>query len=434
MCSTVGVTVQKRRGQRARAAWASWRPDLAIAWRALWASRLLVWVSGLGAIAIWGVKRSHEQGFDPDGVTRPFGHVLDTLVAPAARWDASWYLDIAHHGYGESPNRPAFFPLYPMSIRAIAWVTGEPLLVGLFLSFLCFLVGLAAFHRLAALELGPDAARWAVWGLALFPGSLWFSAVYSESLFLMVSVGAVLCARQRRFAWAGVLGALGAATRSAGLVLMLPLALLWWDAYRAQRPPGAGAAERRVSPLSLGWVLLVPLGLAAYCGYLELDGASWHAPFAAQDVWHRAFKGPFVAINWGATAAFDGLRQIIHGSPTPVYWDRAAGDSIAVGRHDVALFLCLVLAVPALIGAFRRLPLAHGAYAAAALLLPLSYPVVPQPLMSLPRFEAVLYPLFLWLGWWLARGGVARRAIVLGVFAFFLAACSALFSTWHWVA
>ena len=69
-----------------------------------------------------------------------------------------------------------------------------------------------------------------------------------------------------------------------------------------------------------------------------------------------------------------------------------------------------------------------------ALLLPLSYPVGPQPLMSLPRFEAVLYPLFLWLGLWLARGPAWRRVAVLGVFAVGLAACSALFATWHWVA
>jgi hypothetical protein len=367
-------------------------------------------------------------------VTRPWGGFLNTLVGPAARWDTRWYIEIANHGYGASPNRPAFFPLYPMSIKAIAWVTGGPLLVGLVLSFAFFLIGLAAFHRLAVIEVGADGARWAVWGLVLFPGSLWFSAVYSESLFLMVSVGAVLCARRGRFAWAGVLAALGAATRSAGLLLMLPLALLWWDAYRGQARAAQVAGGRRPSPLSLGWVLLTPLGLAAFCGYLAIDGASWHAPFSAQDVWHRSFAGPFEGINQGATAAFDGLRQIIHGSPTPVYWDRAGGDAIAVGRHDVALFLCLAIAVPALVGAFRRLPLAHGAYALCALLLPLSYPVGPQPLMSLPRFEAVLYPLFLWLGWWLARRGVLWRVVVLGTFAFFLAACSALFTTWHWVA
>jgi hypothetical protein len=107
---------------------------------------------------------------------------------------------------------------------------------------------------------------------------------------------------------------------------------------------------------------------------------------------------------------------------------------MAIGRHNLALFACLLLAVPAVVGALRRLPLAHGAYALSALLLPLSFPVGPQPLMSLPRFEAVLYPLFLWLGLWLARGPAWRRAVVLGVFAVGLAGCSALFSTWHWVA
>jgi hypothetical protein len=136
----------------------------------------------------------------------------------------------------------------------------------------------------------------------------------------------------------------------------------------------------------------------------------------------------------GAVAAWDGLRQVLHGPPPPLYFDKAGGDAMAVGRHNIALFLFLLAAVPALVGALRRLPLAHGAYAFCALLLPLSYPVGPQPLMSLPRFEAVLYPLFLWGGWWLARGRAWRRIAVLGVFALGLAACSALFATWHWVA
>jgi hypothetical protein len=236
-----------------------------------------------------------------------------------------------------------------------------------------------------------------------------------------VSVGAVLAARQGRWALAGGLGALGAATRSAGLILVVPLALLWWDA----RP-------RRVRDAA--WIAVVPLGLAAYCGYLAATGEPATAPFSSQDTWHRALAGPWAGIADGATAAWDGVRQLVHGPPPPVYFPDAAGDQMAIGRHNLALFLCLLLAVPALIGAVRRLPLAHGAYALCALALPLSYPVGPQPLMSLPRFEAVLYPLFLWLGWWLARGPAWRRVAVLGVFGLGLAACSALFTTWHWVA
>jgi hypothetical protein len=420
----VGVTVQKRRAERCRAAWASWRPDVAAAWQAWWTSRLLVWAAGLGAVAIWGVHAAHRAAFDPGGVTRPFGAVGDLLVGPAARWDSVWYLNIAHDGYAPSPERAAFFPLYPMLVRAGGWVVGSPLIAALLVSFVCFMVGLAALHRLAVLEVGPEGARWAVLALAFFPGSLWFSAAYSESLFLAVSVGAVLCARQRRWAWAGVLGGLGAATRSAGVLLVIPIALLWWDARRA----------RRASWLDAGWLVLVPAGLAAFSVYLGLDGEGARAPFSAQDTWHRALKGPWTGVWDGATAAWDGLRQVLHGPPPPLYFDKAGGDAVAVGRHNVALFLFLLLAVPAVIGAFRRLAPAHAAYGFCALLLPLSYPVVPQPLMSLPRFEAVLYPLFLWLGWWLARGTVWRRAVVLGVFALGLAACSALFTTWHWVA
>ncbi|WCB97019.1 hypothetical protein DSM104299_05790 [Baekduia alba] len=423
----MGVTVQKRRDARWRAVWASWRPDVRAAWTALWTSRLLVWAAGLGAVAVWGIHATHRANFDPGGVTRPFGAVGDLLVGPGARWDSVWYLNIANDGYGAgSADRAAFFPLYPMVVRAGGWVVGSPLVAALLVSFVTFLMALAALHRLAVIEVGPEAARWTVVALALFPGSLWFSAAYSESLFLMVSVGAVLCARKERWAWAGVLGALGAATRSAGLLLMIPLALLWWEARRAH--------PTRVPWRTAGWLAVVPLGLAAFCGYLAVDGESARAPFSSQDTWHRALKGPWTGVADGATAAWDGARQLVHGPPPPTYFDKAVGDAMAIGRHNVALFACLLIAVPALVGAFRRLPLAHAAYAFFALLLPLSYPVVPQPLMSLPRFEAVLYPLFLWLGWWLARGPAWRRVAVLGVFAVGLAACSALFTTWHWVA
>jgi hypothetical protein len=417
----VGLTVQKPRDAAApRAPALRWRDDLAAAWRAFWISRVLVWAAGLGAIAVWGIHQTHKVAFDPTGVTRPFGAFGDLLVAPAARWDSVWFLDIAHDGYGGGGDRAAFFPLYPLAVKVVG-LLGSPLLAGIALSMAAFVAGMAVLHRLAVIELGPDAARWAVLSLALFPGSLWFSAAYSESLFLVVSVGAVLAARQNHWAWAGVLGALGAATRSAGVILMVPLALLWWET----RPRRARDAA---------WIAVVPLGLAAYCGYLAIDGEPATAPFSSQDTWHRALAGPWSGVADGATAAWDGARQIIHGPPPPLYFNHASGDAMAIGRHNVALFLCLLVAVPMLIGAFRRLPLAHGAYALCALLLPLSYPVEPQPLMSLPRFEAVLYPLFLWLGWWLARGPAWRRALVLGVFGLGLAACSALFSTWHWVA
>jgi hypothetical protein len=417
----VGVTVQKPQASP-RPGGAGWRADFAVAWRAFWLSRVVVWVAGIGAIAVWGVHAGHEVAFDPAGVTRPFGAFGDLLVAPAARWDSVWFLTIADSGYGGG-DRAAFFPLYPLLVR-IGGVLGSPLVAAIAVSCAAFVVALAALHRLAVIEVGEEGARWTVLSLALFPGALWFSAAYSESLFLMVSVGAVLAARRRRWVLAGLLGALAAATRSAGVVLLVPLTLLWLDARRGH--------EARTADVL--WLTLVPLGLAAFSGYLALRGHAADAPFSAQDTWHRSLAGPWAGVRDGAVAAWDGARQLAHGSDDRVYFTKAGGDPMAIGRHNIALFACLVLAVPALVGALRRLPLAYGAYTLVALLLPLSYPVAPQPLMSLVRFEGVLFPLFMWLGWWLARGPAWRRTAVLTVFAVALAACSALFSTWHWVA
>ena len=107
-------------------------------WRALWVSRLLVWVAGVGAVATFGLV-AKRAAFDPPHVTSGFGWLGDLLAAPAARWDAAWYLVIAHYGY--SPElcarraaRSAFFPLYPLGIRGISALGVPPVLAGVLLS------------------------------------------------------------------------------------------------------------------------------------------------------------------------------------------------------------------------------------------------------------------------------------------------------------
>ena len=67
-----------------------------------------------------------------------------------------------------------------------------------------------------------------------------------------------------------------------------------------------------------------------------------------------------------------------------------------------------------------------------ALALPLSFPVGPQPLMSLPRFLAVLFPIFMWLALVCEERrstdtAVAVSAIGLGLF-------TAQYATWHFIA
>ena len=351
--------------------------------------------AGFAALAVWGVNEGNEQAFDPGGLTDGAG--------PFARWDSTWFLEIARDGYEEAQDA-AFFPLYALLLK----LTGSSVAGGVAVSLACFAGALWLLHRLVAVDLGESVARLCVVLVAVFPGALFFSAVYSESLFLLLSVGAVYAARTGRWELAALAGALAAATRSAGILLLVPLAVMWWRAGRPRRGLSIAA---------------VPLGLVAFCVGLEAELGDWSRVFHAQDAWHRGLAVPLVD---PARDAWDGASQILRGEPRtwPVF-DTA--------WFDVSLFVLLLGALVALVGAFRRLPLAYSAYAAAALALPLLFPAEGQPLMSLPRFLAVLWPLHLWLAVVLVGRRWPRRVVV-ATFVAGLAVASAEFATWGWVA
>ncbi len=414
-----------------------------MAWRALWTSRLVIMATGILAVLEIG-RAAGTTGYDPDNLTAPFGYFGNLLVSPLARWDSWWYLTIAHQGYAHDLMRTAFFPLYPMVVSGVGLIVRSDLIAGVLVSVTSFGVALVLLYRLAALELGSASrARLAVMLTAFCPLAFFFSAVYSESLFLALSLGAVFEARMGRWAPAGLLGALGAAERNSGVVLVIPLALLFLYGPRADRPPGQaspgprpGARWRRLLPRyriepQIAWIALVPLGMVAYLVYLALSVGDGLAPLHAQTLWFHHFAGPFGGAWNGAVAAWDGLRQLVQGSRVPVYFTPAGGDPFTVAGINLMLFAFLVLGVFAIIGTLRRLPIAYGAYVLAALALPLSDPVKPQPLASLPRYEIVLFPLFMWAAVWLEeRGwsdnGLAGSAVLLGLL-------TAMFATWRFV-
>jgi hypothetical protein len=291
---------------------------------------------------------------------------------------------------------------------------------------------------------------------AFAPMAFYFSAVYSESLYLALSVGLFWSARQGRWALVGVLGALAGATRSTGLVLALPALVLYlWGPREDRRPDFAWhrAALQRDGPRSRAvvrallarlrpryrlrrevlWLGLLPAGVVLYGACLALYGGDGLAPLRAQEVWGRHFAGPYVGIWDGVQAGFEGARQLLSFQRHHIYFPTAGGSPFVNAGHNLMLLGFLLAAVPAVIGVARTLPAAYGAYVVAALALPLSYPVSAQPLMSLPRFLVVLFPLNIWFAGWLAarpRMGTPALAVSALLMAFFLAQ----FATWHWVA
>jgi hypothetical protein len=219
-------------------------------------------------------------------------------------------------------------------------------------------------------------------------------------------------------------------------VLVLPALMLYLYGPREDRVPALPL--RRWAPRyrwrgDVLWLGLIPAGLGAYMGYLALSGASPLLPFHAQAVWGRHFAGPFVGVWDGTVAALQGARQLLSLQTHHLYFPLAGGSPRIAAEHNLLLLAFLLAAIPALVGVLRTLPAAYGLYALAALAMPLSYPVAAQPLMSLPRFLLVLFPLVMWLGAWLAARPRAQRP-ALALSALSMALFGAQFATWHWVA
>ncbi|HET9598024.1 MAG TPA: mannosyltransferase family protein [Anaeromyxobacteraceae bacterium] len=314
----------------------------------------------------------------PDGHRYLFSPVpaLDAL----ARWDSAFYLRIAAQGYvappSGAPHDAAFFPLYPWLLGALQRALGlDPVLAGLAVSAAAFALGVAATYRLLADVAGEEEAADATVLLLAFPGSLFLSAVYTESLFLALSAGALLAARRGRLGAAGALAALAALTRPNGVLLVLPVGV---EAFLAWR---RGA---RVLPGALA-LLLPPLALAAHAARL---GRAYGDPLAfahVQAQWGRGLAPP-----WRAFLAFN---------QDPEHYLVAFGGLAALWSAWRA----------------RRQPASLQLHAALALIVP----ICTGSLKSLPRFAGVAFPLFQtaarWTRWRAAR--VAWLAVSLGLLA-----------------
>lgn len=400
--------------------------------RAVVGSRLIVWAAGLIALAIFGHNAMAVSVLDPNGATAPFHTAAANFVlAPAARWDSVWYLQIAHAGYF-SPQSSAMFPLYPLLISIGTLVLRSELVVGLAVSLAAMTTALYILDRLVRADFDEQIARTAVLLTALFPVAFFFSAVYTESLYLLVSVGALYAARRDRWAIAGALGALATATRSAGILLAVPLVLMYLygprTSLRAASTAGWWRPRYRVTGSAV-WLALVPVGLLAYMAYLGVAHGQPFAAFHAEHYWGRSFAGPFGGA-WKAIVALPAdVRHVLSGTGVRV----GPGDPLTWSAHDLIDLGFALFAIVGLVGAWRRVPFAYFAYAAVLLAQAMSYPVSHEPLGSISRYVMVIFPVF--IGWaLLLRRRPRVRVAVLGTSVLLLAVFSGLWAMWAWIA
>jgi Mannosyltransferase (PIG-V) len=344
------------------------------------------------AVVIAAAYVAHRHGQDAGGML----HRL--LTDPWTRKDAGWFVHIARDGYGGSAGRPAFFPLYPLLVRLASFVTlGDYWLAGLLVSLASYAAAMVLLFRLAAAEAGRRAAARTVVLISVFPTAFVFSAVYSESLFLLLTVAAFWFARRRRWAVACLAGFLATLTRSSGIVLVVPLLLMFagQQGWTTRRRPSL----LRRDDLRAAWLLLIPAGLAAYMLYLWAEfGDATRFASVQRTVWHRAVDWPWLDVWRGARAATRGIDAVFgHLALLPSGLLPGERLEVLIARNLLP-FGALLFAALCLWPVFRRLPLPYGVYAALALLVPLLEPSSQVPLYSYHRFVLVVFPLFMGLG------------------------------------
>jgi hypothetical protein len=219
-------------------------------------------------------------------------------------------------------------------------------------------------------------------------------------LFLLLSVSAFWFARRDRWLSVAIVGAGAAATRSVGLLLILGLGVealrQWRKEHRAPLPRLMASAAVAIGPALYGawwWVR---------------SGSPW-APLDAQTAWRPDGVHPPWETVW---RAFDMALDF------RTWW---LLDLIVVG-----------IAVTGLVLVARHVPLSYTAYAAGSVALPLILPFLDRPLVSLPRFVAVLFP----AAWGFAIASERRPRLepaLLALFAAGYGVLALLFVNWQYV-
>ncbi|MGO8683473.1 MAG: mannosyltransferase family protein, partial [Thermoleophilia bacterium] len=383
------------------------------------ASRLFIFAIAVLARSTLAIHRPRNALLTPSSGL--YHGVLGRLLNGWTNGDAAWFLTIAQHGYQQRFSQ-AFFPLYPLLIHLLGGGGRGATVAGIALSLICFLAAALLLYHLTVRLLGARTALWTIVFLALAPTSFFFQAIYSESLFLVLTVALFFFAERRQWLLAGLAGLFATLTRSTGVILAVPLLLF---------ALAAADWQWRRARAGLLAVLLVPAGLLIYMAYLWRTAGNPLLFERAQQHWHRSFTAPYVTLWRGFR---EGYRGVIH----VVTHDSFAHLTASLWQTNLATvnlanFLTLIVVGALIVLVWRRLSAAYTVYALLALLFALVSPARGQSLMSLPRLALVIFPLYMALAAATVRRPVLRVLIV-GVFLIGLTWLTSRFVVFTWVA
>jgi hypothetical protein len=374
--------------------------DARVIWPIFLSTRVGVLAVGFLAIVL--------IGYPPE--SPPWRIYKNELLNIPARWDAGWYLSVAVEGYDWFPpwatrqQNIAFFPLFPMLMRyGSLFVARQMLWVGVLISFGSFFLALRYLYRLARPVVGDESAAAGLALLATYPFAFFYSAPYTEALFLLVAVAACYHFERDELWQAGLFGLAAGLCRPNGCLLSVVLALM------AVRPLWKREAwEWKTVATRMAVAAMPGIGMLMFSAYIySLTGnpLQWAAQNAA---WGRVYRPVDVLVG----EHVDFLQQ------------RGLYDYASTRALDMLHSIAVLFVLGSIWPVYRRFGLPYAALIAINVLPPLAM----GGLLSMGRVTSVIFPTFLWLG---AAIPARQRTGWLVVFAMLQALCAIVFFTWR---
>lgn len=309
------------------------------------------------------------------------------------RWDATWYIGIAHTGYFNAPSQ-AFFPLYPLLIHAMASVIGSSqthlVIAALIISNLATLIGMIGLAFLAWQEGATRREAYLTMLVLLaYPFAVFLVAPYTEGILLACATWGLWAARSQRWYLAAGALFLAVLSRPTGIILYAPIL------YEFARQHNWGRTLTwRSQPALLANIGAAPLGIGifSYYSYRQFhDALAWI--HVERIYWNRATLMPWTAI-------YRGIIFYIH---KPINSD----------------LLPIVVMVGVTLYMLRKQPVSFTLYMAGLLYLCISTPLIPPgttavQYVSSGRYLLMSIPVFLVFGKAVSRHTALNTAIVIG--------------------
>lgn len=375
---------------------------------ALW-SRIIVFCAALLSNNIFGLREPL------------FGEVLYDIKIPFfnlfARWDSAYYMLIAKQGYAND-RFWAFFPLYPLILRyvsypfsAFLYVDQALAIAGFIVSNVFFILSVIYFYKLTQHLYGNSKiSHLSTLFLCFFPSSVFFSAVYTESLFIFLTTASLYYSELRKWALSSVLAILSGFTRPIGFLMFLPLM------YKALHE---SEIEGRKSHVILALLPLLTYPAFMIYGYLE-TGNLFISQHVAAKYWETVFRNPIDAFIY--IGVYSGVWYQILVVP---FIFIAVLSILHFFKNRKNLKLLMTLGV---IGKGDTDKAPYYLYAVPLLFIYLFFAY----LRVFPRYALTLLPVFWYMGEISSEHETVKNLLIITCSSL-LAITTALFVNWHYV-